>query len=85
MLVDLDRRKTEPYLAFPIENRKIDCYRGLTVLNRIYHKYHPGPPETELVDFQTSQGVPRLSSRFVGPVTIISLSLSRQNRGNLSQ
>lgn len=58
--MDDDRKRTEPFRKMPTENRQIDCYRGLTVLTRIYNKYYPIPDEERLVNYEQFQGLSSL-------------------------
>ncbi|XP_027202967.2 LOW QUALITY PROTEIN: serine/threonine-protein kinase stk11-like [Dermatophagoides pteronyssinus] len=55
MQIDYNRQRDEPFVKLPTDNLTIDCYRGLTVLTRIYNKYYPPPSEEKLVNFRQFQ------------------------------
>ncbi|OTF83579.1 serine/threonine kinase-like protein [Euroglyphus maynei] len=48
MQIDYNRQRNEPFVKLPTDNCTIDCYRGLTVLTRIYNKYYPPPADEKL-------------------------------------
>ncbi|KPM03934.1 hypothetical protein QR98_0023730 [Sarcoptes scabiei] len=71
----------------PTENRQIDCYRGLTVLTRIYNKYYPIPDEERLVNYeQFQESLKQLplwrSSRFVGQESMRMKLITKKNQLN---
>lgn len=84
MITDYNSKENNEVLAFPSDKRKVDCYRGLTVIGRIYEKYYPQPKgEKRLVNYQTSEGectIPCFCFYCTIEVTIVHSLLLLQNR-----